>query len=129
MVEGLINGTALITTPIDVLPELGFKDGFNGYVVPFDLDKFDVQKLLDIPQFEYKTTNTKSIKQWRKLLGDTKPTHAYNPHEKVKLRVTQNYRDTNLNRIVNVGEILNIRKERAEIIQSAGYGRIINGEV
>ena len=130
MVESLINGTALITTPIDVLPEIGFRDGFNGYVVPFDLDEFDVQKLYDIPQFEYKTTNTKSIKQWRKLLGDTKPTHAYNPHEKVKLRVTQKYHDTNLNRIVNVGEVLNIRKERAEIIQSAGYGRVINnGEV
>jgi glycosyltransferase involved in cell wall biosynthesis len=129
MVESLINGTALITTPIDVLPEISFKDGFNGYVVPFDLDEFDVQKLLDIPQFEYKTTNTKSIKQWRKLLGDTKPTHAYNPHEKVKLRVTQKYHDTNLNRIVNVGEVLHIHEKRAEIIQSAGYGRIINGEV
>ena len=129
MVESLINGTALITTPIDVLSEIGFKDGFNGYVVPFDLDEFDVQKLLDIPQFEYKTTNTKSIKQWRKLLGDTKPTHAYNPHEKVKLRVTQKYHDTNLNRIVNVGEVLHIHEKRAEIIQSAGYGRIINGEV
>lgn len=129
MVESLINGTALITTPIDVLSEIGFKDGFNGYVVPIDLDKFDVQKLLDIPQFEYKTTNTKSIKQWRKLLGDTKPTHAYNPHEKVKLRVTQKYHDTNLNRIVNVGEVLHIHEKRAEIIQSAGYGRIINGEV
>lgn len=129
MVESLINGTALITTPIDVLPELGFKEGINGYTVPFEVEGFDVQKLLTVPQFEYKATNTKSIKQWRKLLGDTKPTHTYNPSERVKIQVTKSYRDTCLNRVLNVGEEIFVHKNRAETIQSAGYGRIINGEI
>lgn len=126
MVESLINGTAVITTPITVLPELGFKEGVNGYTIPFDLDGFDCKKLLDVPQFEFKQSNVKSIKQWRKLLGDTKPTRSYNPDDKVKLKVIKSYRDIKFNRVLNVGEIVFMQKNRADSVQSAGYGRIIN---
>jgi hypothetical protein len=35
MIESLINNTALLTTPISVLPELGFKEGEHGYTIPF----------------------------------------------------------------------------------------------
>lgn len=129
MVESLINNTALLTTPISVLPEIGFKEGVNGYTIPFEVDGFDVQKLLDIPQFEYKQTNTKSIKQWRKLLGDTKPTHAYDPSDKVKVKIIKSYKDTKLNRILNIGDEIFMQKNRAEAVQSAGYGRILNGEI
>ena len=127
MMESLINNTALLTTPISVLPELGFKEGEHGYTIPFEIDDFDIQKLLDVPQFEFKANNTKSIKQWRKLLGDTKPTHSYNPANKVKVRIIQSYKDVIMNRVLNVGEDIFMQKSRAESVQSAGYGRIING--
>lgn len=129
MVESLINGTAVITTPISVLPELGIKDGENGYVVPFEMESFDCKKLLDIPTFEYRSDNARIMKQWRKLLGNTKPKHDYNPSDKVSLEVTRKYRDMQLNRVLDVGERIMVSKCRAESIQSAGYGRIINGEV
>lgn len=129
MVESLINGTAVITTPISVLPELGIKDGENGYVIPFEMESFDCKKLLDIPIFEYKSDNARIIKQWRKLLGSTKPKHDYNPNDKVSLEVIRKYRDMQLNRVLDVGERIMVSKCRAESIQSAGYGRIINGEV
>ena len=129
MVESLINNTALLTTPITVLPEIGFKEGVNGYTIPFDLDGFDVHKLLDVPQFEFKQTNTKIIKQWRKLLGDTKPTHSYNPSDKVKVKITNRYKDINLNRVLNIGDEIYMSRSRAEAVQSVGYGRIINGKI
>ena len=47
MVESLMNGTPLITTPITVLPELGFEDKKHGYVVPFDME-FDVDDTEEI---------------------------------------------------------------------------------
>lgn len=129
MVESLINNTAILTTPITVLPEIGFKEGVNGYTIPFEVDGFDVQKLLDIPQFEFKQTNTKSIKQWRKLLGDTIPKHTYDPTDKVKVKIIKSYKDIKLNRILNIGDEVFMQKARAESVQSAGYGRIINGEI
>ena len=72
MVESLINGTPIISTPIDVLPEIGFENEKHGYIVPFDMS-FDVRKLLNIPKVEYKRTNTESVKKWRSILGNKKP--------------------------------------------------------
>jgi hypothetical protein len=93
------------------------------------MESFDCKKLLDIPIFEYKSDNARIIKQWRKLLGSTKPKHDYNPNDKVSLEVIRKYRDMQLNRVLDVGERIMVSKCRAESIQSAGYGRIINGEV
>lgn len=124
MIESLINGTPVITTPISVLPELGFKDKEHGYIVPFDMD-FDVNILKEIPKVEYKRTNTQSIKEWRKLLGDTKPMHDYKPEELTTIQVTNTYHDTQLNRKLNKGEVVSVPEERAKLIINAGYGRRI----
>jgi glycosyltransferase involved in cell wall biosynthesis len=45
IVEALELGTPVLTTPIDILPEIDFKDGENGYSIPFDIDGFDVGKI------------------------------------------------------------------------------------
>lgn len=127
MIESLINGTAVLTTPITVLNELGFKDGEHGYIIPFEVDDFDVQKLLKVPQVVYKHSNTKSIKQWRKLLGNTVPTHSYNPDDKQLVKIIKTYKDVKLNRILKEGELVRMQSKRADQVQAAGYGRIING--
>ena len=122
VVEALINGTPVITTPVTVLPELGFEDGKHGYIVPFDMN-FDVTKLLEIPKVEYKRTNTESIKKWRELLGDTKPKHDYKPEELKGIEIINQYYDTQLGRKVYPGEVLNVDEERAAQIISVGYAR------
>jgi len=122
MVEAMINGTALLTTPITVLPELGFKDGENGYIIPFDMD-FDVNKLMKIPKIEYKRTNTASIKQWRSILGDTKPKHDYVPTKSVTVEITATYYDTLLQEKLRGGQRINMTEERAQTVIDAGYGR------
>lgn len=122
MVESLINGTPVITTPITVLEELGIHNGVNGYVIPFDMN-FDVSILLDIPKFTYKRTNTASIKQWRKLLGDTKPTHSYKPSVGVSVQVIRQYKDLQFERLLPIGEIITVDEDRANALVNAGYGR------
>lgn len=105
MVEALINKTALLTTPVTVLPELGFEDGKHGYIIPFDM-KFDVRKLLDIPTFTYNKTNTASIKQWKSLLGNTKPKHDYKPDDKsILVKIINSYYDMNLSRTLKQEEV------------------------
>ena len=121
-IEALENGTPVIITPLSVLPEIGIEDGVNGYVVPFDM-KFDVRKLLEIPQFEYEYDNTEIIKKWRKILGSKKPERKYIPPVMVDVICLYQYFDTELKRTVKKGEKIRTTEERAQIICKAGYGR------
>ena len=122
VVEALINGTPVITTPVTVLPELGFEDGKHGYIVPFDMN-FDVKKLLDIPKVEYKRSNTESIKKWRSLLGNTEPKHDYEPEQIINVEVIKNYYDTLMERKLSPGEVISVDIGRAEQIIGAGFAR------
>lgn len=71
IVEALELGVPVITTPVNVLDEIGFIDGVHGYVVPFNMD-LSVADITDIYNsefdFEYKNDTEKSIKKWRKIL-------------------------------------------------------------
>ncbi|MBO7422875.1 MAG: glycosyltransferase [Oscillospiraceae bacterium] len=123
MVEALELGTPVIVTPLSVLDELGMADGINGYIVPFNVPQtFDVNKFCKIPEFTYTFDNEASIKQWRKLLGNTKPTKRYKPADVVRIRCTAEYYDMQLQRKVSRGEEYLVPQERASRIVGAGYG-------
>lgn len=123
MVEALQAGTPVIMTPLTVLDELGMKDGENGYIIPFDIpDDYDVTKFLTIPEFTYTFDNKESIKRWRKLLGNTKPTGRKLP-DLVLLQCAMNYFDTQIGRQIKVGEEYFVTRERAALIEGAGYGK------
>ena len=124
IVEALEQGTAIVTSPLDVLPELEIEEGKHGYVVPRDIKKFDCKKLLKVPQFTYKRDNEKIVKQWRKLLGDTKPTHSYKPSKAVTVKVINTYKDMILNQVLVKGTYLQMPRERALTVQKAGYVQI-----
>lgn len=121
-IEALENNTAVLITPLEVLPEIGIEDGVNGYVLPFDM-KFDVKKLLDVPKFEYEYDNKKIIKQWREILGNKKPKQDYVPETSVTVVCTSQYYDKALCRTIRAGEVINMSEERAQIVCKAGYGR------
>lgn len=127
MVEALSLGTPVITTPISVLPEINFKPGINGYVVPFDINEdTDLSYLTKrIKPFKYSWDNESIVEKWREILGDTKPTGSYTPPENVTVLVNTKYRDTELNRLVEVGEYIEISKDRALQIEAAGFGKRI----
>lgn len=114
--EALEIGVPVLTTPISVLPEIGFNDGVNGYSLPFDMKDVDVQKIYEqIPQFEPVPCRNKDIiKRWRKSLGNTKPKNTYQKEDSlVTVVVVENYGDLELGRNMTVGEIVTMRRERA----------------
>lgn len=124
LVEALCLGTAVITTPLDVLAEIGVESNQNGYIVPFDIpNDFDVRKFLNVPEFEYSFNNAAVVKKWRKVLGNTKPTHSYVPEEKAQIECTGAYYDTVLARHINKGERISVSRSRADVIIKAGYAR------
>lgn len=124
IVESLEQGTPVIVTDLPVLPEIGVKDGINGYVVPFDVSEYDTTKFLKVPQFKYAYKNKPLIDKWRQLLGDTVPTHSYKPKKMVKIRITQPYSDIFLKRSMKTGEVVYMTPDRAKLISGAGYGEI-----
>ena len=128
IVEALELNTPVITTPIKVLSELGFKDGKNGYTIPFNLSKVDYNKIYNnIPKFVYKYDNDKIVKQWQKLLGDSKPTGTYQSNSEtttMKIRIIEDYGDVELGRNVTAGEVLVMRTPRAQTIISAGKAEV-----
>ena len=126
IIEAWEMGTPVITTPIEVLKELGFAEGVNGYTVPFDMKNIDFDKLTSIPQMMPQFYSNKSqIEKWRAVLGNTQPTRSYKPEETANLLVRKDYRDTHLNRLVRSGEKITVPRYRAEQITSAGYAREI----
>lgn len=122
ILEALSLNTAVIATPFPSLFEEGFEDGKNGYVIPYDMD-FNVKKLLKIPKFEFKNDNETVINQWKTILGDKEPKRTYKPKKMTTIICTHKYRDSELERIVKVGEHLRVTEQRAAKICGAGYGR------
>jgi glycosyltransferase involved in cell wall biosynthesis len=116
IVEALQEGTAVITTPVEVLSEIGFVDGEHGYTIPFDMD-FDVHKLTHVPHFIYTYDNEPSITKWKSILGESsgasKPVH---------IRCIKDYRDMVMNQQIHYGDILTVSEARANEIIAAGYG-------
>lgn len=116
--EALALGTAVISTPIEVLDELGFV----GYTVPFDMKDVQPKRFLDIPEVKVKNETRTIIKKWREVLGDTKPKHDYKPDNLVTVKATQHYFDIGLQRTVNKGEINLMSFERAIAVEGKGLG-------
>ena len=121
IVEALELGVPVITTPITVLEELGFQDGKDGYIVPFDMQDIKAERFLDVPETKWAWDNDKIRKQWVKLLGKSKPTGEYlKQGNNVKLEIIENYNDLELGRELKAGEIVTMRKARAILIVGCG---------
>jgi glycosyltransferase involved in cell wall biosynthesis len=122
LAEALELGIPVLTTPISVLPEIGFKEGKNGYIIPFDVKNVDVEKIYShIPKFTpLPCRNNEIVKQWRDILGKTTPTHTYTSDlEFLDVVAVENYNDLELKRYVPQGEKLKMRRDRALALISA----------
>lgn len=126
VLEALINKVAVLCTPFETTKELGVVDGKNGYIIPYDLN-FDINKLLNVPKFDYKYDNEGIAKKWKALL-DKKPRKTKAITDKadlVKVKVVVNYYDTALCQTLRVGTILYMDRKRAEYVKTFGYLRIM----
>lgn len=120
----LTQNVPVLTCPFDSALEMGVKDGVNGYILPFDM-KFDVNRLLNIPKFEYEYDNNKIIDQWKKLLR-RKPKRVSG--SMVKVRVEQPYKDLLLNRCLTRGYETYMTSNRANELKAKRLVSIIGGE-
>ena len=120
IVEALEEGTAVITTPIDVLPEIGFKENKHGYIFGFDVAG-NIKRILNVPKVEYTYNNAPIKKQWGCILGK-----GTNKNVPVKIVCTRTYKDMTLGRTVEEGETLILNHRRAQEIVNATYGKIID---
>ena len=130
IVEALELGTPVLTTPLEVLPEIGFQEGKNGFIIPFDVAQWkDPEKVLytQLKPFNFVYDNESLIEQWRQELGtDTTPTPKKEPRKGYKLVIAlRDYFDKPLNRSVKENEVLEVPEQIANQGRSAGFYEII----
>jgi len=124
IIESLTCGVPVLCTDLPVLSELNIKDGENAYVFPLEMDEpYDIDRIFKNQlkgTFKYDYDNKKIIKQWKKILGNTKPTGRYNPSAtpRVMVKVNVKYNDLVLNRILYPNDILMMKTERAYYLQN-----------
>jgi glycosyltransferase involved in cell wall biosynthesis len=119
--EALNLGVPVLTTPIDVLPELGFVDGVTGYILPFDMKDIDIEKIYNsrLKGFKYKYDNDKIVNQWKEILGNPKPCRERQIDEPlVRVKAIITYYDIALGRKVFKNDELEMKSKRAyELLQ------------
>lgn len=129
IVEAWEMGTPTITTPLPVLTELGFINGKQGFTVPFDVEQvknLEEKLYKTYKPFEYRNPNKKIVKQWREVLGDTKPTKSHKPQKGCKWVVAlQDFKDMQQNRDIKAGEVYQVPVKRAEEGQKQGFFTIL----
>lgn len=129
IVEALTLGTPVITTPMDVLEELGVIDGVNGYVVPYDMKgvqaaNIDIYRLKGT--FNYTYDNGKRIKKWKDAIGrDLVEVSKYDPERKTMVKVLRPYDDIELKQRQQAGAKLFMPLRRADTVEAAGCCTIL----
>lgn len=129
LVEAMELGVPVLTTPISVLDEIGFEEGVNGWIVPYEASEADVEKYYnEIPKPKpMKNNNKEIVAKWQQLLGPAEPTHAYKPlTDFVKVIIKESYGDLELKRNMMPGDIVSMRKERALILINLGKAEVID---
>lgn len=121
IVEAMCLGTKVITTDISVLPEIGFKDGYHGFKLPFDFTDDDVLKAVKIPleKTNYTYNNKPMIDKWLDVLGRKQPKGNYHfDADNVTVQVRMSYKDMQLGREVFRNETFRVSHERALHLRS-----------
>ena len=124
--EALGQHVPVITTPLDILEELGFRDNVDGHIVPFDM-KFDV---LDLLQYDHLTPELKKNQEtvahaWESALGDMEKVEQYVPEVKKTCEILKPYFDMALQKDMKPGEKVDMWTERAKSLKNMGLVRIM----
>jgi glycosyltransferase involved in cell wall biosynthesis len=126
IVEAMEQCVPVITTPIEVLEEIGYTDGIDGYTVPFDMD-FDVKKLLN--KWNLNPGRIQNIGQaecrWSNFLGEMAAVEAYEPEKQQQCEVLKPYFDMELQKDMKPGEHVDMWRERAESLKNMGLIKIM----
>jgi hypothetical protein len=124
IVESLTCGVPVICTDLPILSEIGVKDGENAHVLPLDInadypvDKIYSKRLKNT--FKYAYDNSSIIKEWKAILGNTKPLGNYIPNviRKVRVHVDVKYFDMVLQMQLYPNDELLMKEDRAYYLQN-----------
>jgi glycosyltransferase involved in cell wall biosynthesis len=78
LVISLCLGIPVITTDIPVLKELGVVDGFNGYVLKFDMSNLDINKIVNNKPTFQNYQPPMDFDKWEAILGEDTQGYEYN---------------------------------------------------
>ena len=131
ILESLEMETPVIVTPLEMNKDMNIVDGENAYIFPFDTDEWTddmFMRIVQIPQFNYKYDNFAIIKQWKKLLGNSKPKGDYKPLSELPVVVVQEYYDLQLKENLKEKEQRIMSFDRAMELKAKGLVEI-QGEI
>ena len=127
ILEALCLGVPVITTPCPVYKEMGLNEK-NSFILPFDMSEIPVEKIYKGLKKGFKYTPHED--RWPELLATGKSDYdARAEKELVTIRVTRIYMDLELdNRVMMIGETLQVRRARAELLIGRGFAEYTDGQ-
>ena len=122
-VEALTVGTPVIVTKCPAFLEVGVKDGENGFVLDFDMNNIDIQKIYKSSlKFKYEPKKD----AWNKYLAKGESTYKKDFTTVVKIKCIKNYYDLHYNKLITKqDEPYFANKIRAEYLIDLGLIEII----
>lgn len=108
--ESLNLGTMVLVTPIPSVIELGVEEGKNGYILPYDMEGIDVERIYKgVKKFKYKDVGDR----YEELLD--KSHRTYEMHlEDVEVKAITGYEDIEMNKWISGGTKFTTSRARAD---------------
>ena len=121
IVEALSVGTPVIVTDIPVAAEQGVVDGKTGFILPFDMSEVPVDAIYKgLRKFTY----TPRESHYETVLVKGKAKYAEERKETVTVQVRMRYNDLELGRVVDNGDVIDVKPERADVLIAKGLAEI-----
>lgn len=121
IVEALSVGTPVIVTDIPVSTEQGVVNGKTGFILPFDMSEVPVDAIYKgLRKFTY----TPRESHYETVLVKGKAKYAEDRKETVTIQARMRYNDLELGRVVDRGEAIDVKPERADVLIAKGLAEI-----
>ena len=121
IVEALSVGTPVIVTDIPVAAEQGVVNGKTGFILPFDMSDVPVDAIYKgLRKFTY----TPRESHYETVLVKGKAKYAEERKGTVTVQARMRYNDLELCRVVDKGEAIDVKPERADVLIAKGLVEI-----
>lgn len=121
IVEALSVGTPVIVTDIPVAAEQGVVNGKTGFILPFDMSEVPVDAIYKgLRKFTY----TPRESHYETVLVKGKAKYSVERKDIVTVQARVRYNDLELGRVVDKGEAIDVKPERADVLIAKGLAEI-----
>ena len=125
VLEALCMGTPVIVTPCPVYAEMKLTEQ-NSIVIPFDMSDIPIEKIRKKLKkgFKYEPHPDR----WTELLAEGEGKYREYLKQIASIKISWDYFDLELNRVVKSGEILTVLRSRAELLIGRGFAEYVTDE-